>query len=406
MSITRVFIVTNNAGELNYRASVLQELSGNFEIILICRKHKSNKATTNNRIYVKSSFNFYSIFKRFSCNKLYKYLNDITYFPSPRILYIRNVTKYLCSVIKKRPDFKFVIITICPPHDVAIVGLKLKEKFPKILWINDLQDLWSNDEYYFDRIPKRRKSKILDLENRFFKIADKTVVTNEMAEDFCVKQFNIPRARIHTIYHPYRNLILNKSFNDDDLIKRIRNGGPVKLAFVGGLFKGSKVPGEMLIKELSRFTIKHQFTLVFNVIGSPLPDSFEKYRNASLIINENLNLNHDEAYKLASNSDFLILLLGEVPNSKLVMHGKYPHYLASNMPILAFVPDGSFIQKSIFSTNAGFFIDIDSDIPESLDNIFRSIINNGLPRPDLVEIKKFSREVFLNKWHNLIICEK
>jgi len=403
LTITKVYIVTNNSGTLNYRASILQELRGNFEIKLICRKSKSNKEPIKNAVYISSSINFYSIFKRFNCIRLYKYLNNITYFPSPRILYIRNVTKYLRRLISKNPGFKYVIITICPPHDVAIVGLELKLEFPKIIWLNDLQDLWSHDEYYFDRVPKKNKIKIKDLENQFFKFADKTVVTNEMAEDFCVRRFDIPRSKIQSIYHPYSDLVLRKSFDDDNLTERIRNGGPVKLAFVGGLFKSSKVPGELLVKELSHFAAKYNFPLVLNVIGSTLPESLKEWYDPNFKVIEKLNLNHNEAYKLASNSDFLVLLLGNVPNSKLVMHGKYPHYLALNKPILAFLPQSSFMQQSVYSTNSGFFIDIESDIPESLDNIFRSIIDNGLPKPDIREIRKLSRECFSFKWQNLIL---
>ena len=174
------------------------------------------------------------------------------------------------------------------------------------------------------------------------------------------------------------------------------------MAFVGGLFKEPKVPGLLLLKELNRFVELYDWTLNMNVIGSIVPLEFMNNSYEKLKIRENLKLSHFDAYKLAAESDFLILLLGNIPDAKLIMHGKYSHYLSLGNPILAFVPEGSFIQRSINLTNSGFFVDINSDIAESLNNIFVSIAKNGLPERNLKEIENFSDDNFKKSWVNLI----
>ncbi len=157
-----------------------------------------------------------------------------------------------------------------------------------------------------------------------------------------------------------------------------------------------------MLHELARFCKTFNWPLNLNVIGTSVNPKCKDLETGNFNVKEYLGFSHENAYKQASESDFLILLLGDVPNAKIIMHGKYPHYLATGLPILAFVPKGSFIQKSIFNTNSGFFIDLDSDIVKSLYNVFMSIPDKGLPIRNEPEIEKFKSSNFLKEWSCLL----
>ena len=111
---------------------------------------------------------------------------------------------------------------------------------------------------------------------------------------------------------------------------------------------------------------------------------------------------HQEAFITASASDFLLLLLGDVPNARVIMHGKYSHYLALGNLIIAIAPKDSFIQKSINKTGSGFFIDCTGDIAKSISDLFNEIANGNIPGRNETEIEKFNIDRFKETWVDVI----
>lgn len=402
MSYFKIYIITSNYNIINYRALKLLELRNQFDITLICRKAKNENSSRDNVVLIKSSRNYFSIFKKLKLKNISFYLNKRFFFPSPGILYAKNVIRYLKKVINNNKNTRYIIITICPPHDIGIIGYTLKKKFPFIKWLNDLQDLWTPDEYYFNRLTDKNKIKAIKIEKKLFETADKTILTNEISEDFCLRQFHLQKDKLKYIYHPFESFSFKTENNREELIHRIKNKGALQLAFVGVLFKEPKVPGKLLLTELSRFVEIYNWPLTLNLFGSSLPLESKNQKLGRLTINEYQRLSHSDAFKLASESDFLILLLGDVPNAKIIMHGKYPHCLTIGNLILAIVPSGSFIHKSVLKTNSGFFIDINSDLAKSLYDLLISLDRNKLPERNTNEIEKFNLIEFKRAWIELI----
>jgi hypothetical protein len=90
------------------------------------------------------------------------------------------------------------------------------------------------------------RKKAIDLECRFFRTADKTILTNECARDFCIEKFGTDPGKMTYIYHPFDKIsIIKKEFATEDLAIRIRNKRALNFAFVGNFLKEPKVQGTL-----------------------------------------------------------------------------------------------------------------------------------------------------------------
>lgn len=125
---TIVYIVTNDYPNINYRALKLLGLNKNFEMRLICKGSDRISLHDPNIVILKSYRNIINLFKKIRLYSVSIYLNKLFYFPSPVILFAKKVEKYLLNEVKKNINSNIVIITITPPHDLALVGLKIKKK--------------------------------------------------------------------------------------------------------------------------------------------------------------------------------------------------------------------------------------------------------------------------------------
>ena len=67
----------------------------------------------------------------------------------------------------------------------------LKKKNPKLKWIADFRDPWSDMDYLDDfKMGKNARKKMAELENEVTSYADRLIVTSKSAEDKLVKGKN------------------------------------------------------------------------------------------------------------------------------------------------------------------------------------------------------------------------
>jgi len=94
--------------------------------------------------------------------------------------------------------------------------------------------------------------------------------------------------------------------------------------------------------------------------------------------------------------------LSDMKNTKVVMHGKLSHYLMLKKPIIAFVPEDSFVASLIRTTKTGYVISNTLNVGESLLKIIESFdYNQYLKKRNEKEIEKYSWENVSKKWINL-----
>ncbi len=209
-----IYIVTEDYNNLNYRVKKIISLRYKYTIILIAKKTKNNVSQDINDILIKPYRNPFSIFRYLKLFKVEALLNKFFYFPSVLFLYIKKVEKYLIKEFNKSHHKDVILLTICPPHDISIIGLNMKKKYPNIKWINDLQDLWTYDKYYFNRLLSIKQSKALKYEKNIFKNCNQTILTNENVKEFIQDNYS-QSINVDYIYHSFDKfnfeiIIINK----------------------------------------------------------------------------------------------------------------------------------------------------------------------------------------------------
>jgi hypothetical protein len=269
------------------------------------------------------------------------------------------------SALYRRPALRFLrrrirshftagdavsIVSCLPPHDLVLIGLRLKRTFPELRWIIDWQDLWSPDEYYADK-RSRAYPWIREIERNVAHNADLNVVTNERAAATLKKTTGINSDRVIAIPHAF----VAEDFDDVPGSKQ-STSQVLKLGFLGNLIKPPKVPGIVLLEALDGL-VRDGSALNLTVIGDKeLTVRANEFRQRFSWLYIVPRMPHANAIGMLKDFDALLLLLADLPNCQDIMHAKLPFYLASLRPIIAIVPEDSVCADIIRDCKAGWVI--------------------------------------------------
>ena len=298
---------------------------------------------------------------------------------------------------------RVTLVTCFPPHSLGSVGVYLKAKFKDIRWILDWQDLWTHDENYINIIPPRLMGHARELEKSYFLNGDVHVTTNDYAKRVLEDKYNVPENKVVAVCHPYE---LDKIDDPKKFLSDFFSyvpGEKIRFGFMGALFKPPRVPGKELVKAIVNLRKKYP-QLELHVYG--LPPASGDIESAipanTLFFHEAVP--HYQAINLMTKYDFLLVLLADLENSKIVMSIKLPHYMVAGPPIIGIVPSDSFCEKFIMSTGAGFVVPVDSSWEQGMDKIIATYIKSGIKLIRNREvIEGYSLESFLKVWRKL--CE-
>ena len=319
----------------------------------------------NNDVLEVSAFpNPTSILARLGLTKLKKRLDKFFLFPSSARLYAAKVARLLGERIAAdiRAGRSVVLVTCLPPHDLSILGINLKKRFPSIRWCADWQDLWSYDENYLERVPALYRDRLRKVESRALQRCDLNVTTNRRAREVLIQEYAVPQARVVAIPHHVPASAGHTASGTD-----AERDGAVRLAFVGTLCKPPRVPGERLLETLSEVRERYPKSVELHLYGS-LPDKVS--RNIGLLTRSGLvvhkPLPQDRLLAELADYDFLIVLLGDLPNSRVVMSIKLAEYLVAGPSIIAIVPRDSFVADVVRETGSGQVVNVEGDWAQGL----------------------------------------
>ena len=356
-------------------------------------------------ISIKSYPNPTGILRILGLNEVKRNIDKNLYFPSSDILYVRRAVNRLKRYIGRdiRAGKRVLLITCVPHHVVALAGLYLKDKFPTLKWIVDWQDLWSYDENYFGRIPPVYRKKLLDTERRILETADVNVTTNENARNILIDKFGVPPQKVVAINHHFSQEDFDHGKAQERNEVTIGGGKAIKMGILGNLFKPPRVPGEKLIDVL-RAVRERTPNLEFHIYGDVTAAGKKaKLENKEpwLILHDRIP--HKESLRAIAGCDFLLVLLADLANCKVVLPQKLPFYFKLGKPILAIVPEDSAVSQAIRETGTGYVIPSADDWASPLEEIFRDY-QNGRTRMDRNEerIEAYSWENISKQWLRLI----
>lgn len=367
-------------------------------------KDKENTKSDSNHIGIKPYPNPTGIFRVLGLYKLKALFDKYLFFPSTTILFNGAAKKILYQKIQHdlNNNRSVSVVTCAPPHGTTLCGLYLKKRFPKINWLVDWQDLWTYDESYFHRTPKLYKKRLIKLEQKILQSSDLNITTNNYAADVLKNHYNLPSNKIISIVHPYNTeeLAAVSTLNNNQAAS---NNRAIKIGFLGTLSKPPKVPGDRILEAIDSAQ-DSGLNVEFHIFGDPTKlthDLVKKMRNNGVIIHERMP--HLDSLKKISECDILLITLSDLPNCRVIMHAKLPHYLIINRPILAFVPKKSFVAQVVNETNTGIVIDTDKDWGLELVNILRSFKDKNLNfNRNEQAIRKYSWENVSKQWNNVI----
>lgn len=320
--------------------------------------------------------------------------------PDPRRFWISPSIKYLTEYLNFNPVD--VIITTGPPHSMHLIGLGLKKKFPKIQWLADFRDPWTNIDFY----KELKVNPISDyihhkLEKKIVHSADSMiVVSNGMKEEF-------------EAMSPKKLAVIPNGYDEDDITVSTKSlDKKFSISHIGTLNAARnpatvwKVLG-ILCNEDENFRADLQIQLVGKVDFSVL----ENIEQEGLTINlEKIDyLPHNKAIEKQQTAQVLMLLINNSENAKGILTGKFFEYLAAKRPILGIGPSDGDAAGVLKETEAGRMVDFDDEVTtrETILHMYHQY-KTGKLTINSAGIEQFSRKSLTGKLveHIDSLCKK
>jgi glycosyltransferase involved in cell wall biosynthesis len=251
-------------------------------------------------------------------------------FPDPRIFWVRPSVQFLENFL--RDNEIEIIITTGPPHSVHLIGQRLKKKNPKLKWIADFRDPWSEWGMLLSfkltswakRIHQRMERQVLTTADR--------VITITL---FYFRQLSQLSGRSI-------DLITN-GFDEDDFKElKIEPTKKFVIRHIGVVNPAcDPKPFMNAVKALAGrdMDFKNQVEVVFTGQVNADFESFVKTDPIlSAITTFQSSVPHQEIVKLLGQSSVLLLVLTGYKDGEGFLPGKLFEYFATGLPIISTGP--------------------------------------------------------------------
>jgi hypothetical protein len=389
-----LILVTRHLHPGNRRALDVLSLQGpSLTVRVVC---ETNTMPADNVRRVPKLPNPVGLVKFFS-RRLKKRIDAAVYFPSAAVLWAlpASIAAWLEVRRARRMGESPVLVTIAPPHDLALVGLTLKHQ---VSWIAVWLDLFSHDAYYWRTVSARKRRRVARFETRAMDAADLNVVTTDRAAALASEGVRGGRARFRVRPHsfPDNELVLDKA-------PKPHPGHHIEIVHMGGMFKLPKVPGAAaidLLREVRRAGVDVRLTLVGD------PDAGDGRLNAERSwITVTPMLAHEQALRIVRSADWALVVLAAGPGHEAILHYKTPHYLAAGTPILALVPTASAAADAIRETGAGVVVPLER--PDAVERVIEALTTGGRAGSNVVSrrldiVKRYSWSERSTEWRSLV----
>lgn len=274
-------------------------------------------------------------------SKLSVWIRGNFFIPDARVFWVKPSINFLKKyLIENQID---TIITTGPPHSLHLIGLALKKANPKLKWMADFRDPWTEISYYKHlRLSKLANFIHHKLERKVFKSADITIATSFTdAENFSKKGAKSVTITNGFDFEPGVSNSKTEKFSLSyiGILEQLRN--PENLWQVL----------EKMIKQNAEFSNDFQLKFVGKIDEKILQDLERK--NLKSHIKNMGYLSHDESYREMQSSDLLLITNFPQENSRGIIPGKLFEYLSTGNHIISFGPKNADVEKILEKTNSG-----------------------------------------------------
>jgi len=392
---TVLYVITGRVEGSDARAAAVASLSNRFADCHFV--YPDRRRNSDNPWAVRPWRNPFHLFELLNLRSVSRWLARWVLFPSADTLFTRKLRKRLRRAIRSDLDSgrQVTVLLTAPPHATVMLAQQVKADAPQSRVIIDWQDLWSYDESYFLRAPKPYRERLLEIEQRAMEVADLNIATNENARRLMLQRHQLAPAKVAAIHHHYHAAGAGTEAGQNAGGQPAQGG--CRIGFLGNLFKPPKVRGDKIFSLLDQLADSRDVSL--QLIGDTtgrVDQAMRQLRNPCVQYHQRMPL--QEAVHQLATMDLLLLTLEDLPNCKIIMHGKLPAYLSAGPPIVALVPDDSFVAALIRRTGSGFVL---SD-PEQWQAELGAIIDQALA--GTLKNHRNTAEIERLDWRNLQNC--
>ncbi|RLZ12786.1 glycosyltransferase [Faecalibacter macacae] len=346
-----------------------------------------NKAYKSGHFEKKESQSFMS--------KLSVFIRGNFFIPDARKFWINPSIEFIQDYIQK--ENIDTIVTSGPPHSLHLIGLGLKKLNPKLRWIADFRDPWTQISYHKElKLTTWAAKKHKDLEHEVMSKANLVLATSYTDGDNFKK---IGAKRVEVITNGFEE-VKQETEKDKEYFHITYSGGLEMLRNPLSLWKA--------INDLSKSNSSFKNDLKLNFYGS-LADDVKQ-----TIVDEGLNSNlvvhgyvsHQESLDAINKANVLLLTNFDNVASKGIIPGKLFEYMATGNPILAVGPNEADVEKILLKTKAGEYFNHQE--VEKIKSTILNIYNQWLVNPkskfmtNEKEVQQFNRKNLTKKLAEII----
>lgn len=341
-----------------------------------------------------------SLLRKLKLHRLRFKLEQLLFFPNSQVLFTAVAKRRLRTAVREdlAAGKAVTVVTCVPNHENTAIGLYLKQHYPEIRWVVDWQDLWTYDANYYERVPEPYRGALKRREREVLSLADCNVTTNERASLVLRDHYGVPEDRLLSAHHHFdRDELETWQGPADRSAEQDERPNAIRIGFLGSLFKPPRVPGLELmnvLRELREDGVPVELHLHGRIPPELADDVGLLERNG--LVSEG-GIPHRQAADALSRYDYVLVLLSDLPNSRVVMSIKLPQYFLAGKPILALVPASSAIADIVQQTGTGYVIPTDGDWQAELARFLRQEHPPSLQR-NQAEIDEFSWDHLSSRW--------
>jgi len=285
--------------------------------------------------------------------KISRFIRGNFFLPDPRRGWNKFAYKRACELIEnERID---TVITTSPPHSTQLIGRKLKKKYPKLKWIADLRDPYTDIYYYKDLYPTffatqinkfyERKilteaDKILTVSEDLKRIFSEKLSCHSVLDTESPEQQEIAGQARNDSYH--KIIVIPNGYDEEDFENISEEKTPDKFVITYTGTMSDVYDISALISAIKNLPENYLEKLLLRFVGNISPNIILQMKENGLAENtEFINyVAHKKSIEFLKNADLLLLVIAKTENNKGIVTGKLFEYLASETPILCIAPNG------------------------------------------------------------------
>ena len=320
--------------------------------------------------------------------------------PDGELLWASAAQKMALRLIKEL-DIKLTYSTSTPYSD-HLLGLRLKKKLPRVKWVADFRDEWTNNPYGLDNPHNPLRAAIERRMERDVLAGADGLITNTpvMRQNFLDNNPDIFKPGGKDFY------VIPNGYDEEDFIgfADIKNQNARFTITYTGLLYGRRKPDFFFeaLRNLIRSGRVPPDGVTVQLIGNYHADKLNvviAQYGLTGVVKILGYMKHADCVREQLKSDALLLLEAEGPNAGAMYTGKIFEYMNAGRPVLGVLPKGAareLLEQTGIGVAAGY-----SDVP-GIENCVMKLYNDWRSgaasfAPNRDEIKKYERRALTRR---------